>query len=124
MGERPAAGGADKGVEDDLVRLSTRGVNVAIETEGLKVFVVDGTTLVVRRGCLHTDTSLSKAARLRLMAESIKLGSMFSESDNSGEGARLLRLGAELGVRAVPSLVWCVTDIHWTNTILPVLYAF
>lgn len=52
------------------------------------------------RGFFARDTSSSNAARLRLVSDSSMYGSMFSESDSSGDGARLFKLGAELGVIA------------------------
>ena len=69
---------------------------------GVASFVLetlDGTIFVVNRG-LDRETSSSMAALLRLL-ESKYDGSMFSESESSGEAALLFRLDVELGVMAV-----------------------
>jgi len=66
---------------------------------------------VKTRGCFERDTSSSKAARLRLLLASNIYGSMFSESESSGDGARRFRLGAELGVIASQLLVSLVCKI-------------
>lgn len=50
--------------------------------------------------CFAMVTSSLSRARLRLLPNSNCDGSMFSESEISGDGARLLRFGAEYGVMA------------------------
>lgn len=75
------------------------------------------------RGCFARDTSSSTAARLRLLFDSNIYGSIFSESESSGDGARLFRLGAELGVIASRLLVFVVYRHRPKHTILSVLDA-
>lgn len=98
VGERPAAG-ADAGVlGEGLINVSRRGGGVS------RARLVEGTdvTFKLRRLDLDTETSSSKADRLRLLKELKMFGSMFSVSDPaSGETARRLRQGAELGVIAI-----------------------
>jgi hypothetical protein len=96
-GERPAAAGADTGVAG-LMKIPVRGV----DTTGGSRRRVDADEIVARLYLdgLQTDTSSSKPERFRLLMESKMVGSTFSESESSGEGARRLREGAELGVIA------------------------
>lgn len=67
------------------------------------------------RGFFARDTSSSNAARLRLVSDSSMYGSMFSESDSSGDGARLFKLGAELGVIAIRVSVSAVCTYRALN---------
>lgn len=108
VGDRPAAvAGADEGVVlDDLLIyvVSSRGVRVS-RRRLVEVEVTVGVTVNEYRLALDADTSSSKADRLRLFNESRILGSMFSLSDPiSGDAARRLRDGAELGVIATDGM--------------------
>lgn len=94
MGERPAAGGAESGVVPVLV------VSEDLTGAGGVYVFVGAIIRVSRRGCFASETSSSKAERLRLLLRSSWNGSMFSESEFSGEGARLFKLWAGLGVIA------------------------
>lgn len=103
-GDRPAAGGADAGVTDDLEN------TVAGDAGGGAIDLFDlfnglcsvaGVKVGVKvRDSFASETSSSKAARFRLILALKKVGSMFSESERPGDGARRLS-GAELGVRAI-----------------------
>lgn len=101
VGERPAAAaGAEAGaIEAGLTKVSRRGVDMAgLSRRGLKEVEV---TFKLYRWVLEAETSSSKADRLRLFNESRMFGSTFSLSEPiSGETARRLRDGAELGVSA------------------------
>ena len=50
-------------------------------------------------------------------------GSIFSESESSGDGARLFRLGAELGVIANHLSVSALHKYRAIHTILPIFDA-
>lgn len=73
---------------------------------------------------LVRETSSSSDVRLRFARLSKMFGSIFSESETSGEGACLLRFVVGLGAKAVGELetVPYVLDMN-THTILPVLDA-
>lgn len=94
VGERPAAGGAETGVLD-FCAVSSRGVDRGWKARGCDV------VLRLYRDGFERDTSVSNEALLRLPARSSSLGSTFSESDVSGEGARRLSEGAEDGAIAI-----------------------
>ena len=94
VGERPAAGGAEIGVVD-FCTVSRRGVD-----RGWKARGCDVVSRLYRDG-FEKDTSVLKGPLLRLPARSSRLGSTFSESEFSGEGARRLSEGAEDGVVAI-----------------------
>lgn len=96
VGDRPAAEtGADRGVAMDFVDVSTRGVYI-VGGVGGTYNLVDGTIFVLRAfDCFASETSSSKNDRLRLAADSKAAGSMFSESESSGDGALLFKFGAE-----------------------------
>lgn len=103
VGERPAAGGAERGAAATVVLVVVNGVSLCLgrEAGGVYVFVTLVEMIrVSRRGCFAREMSSSKAALLRLLLRSMWKGSMFSESEFSGEGARLFKLWAGLGVTA------------------------
>jgi len=77
----------------------SRGVARVVSKRG---FAVGKVSRLYREG-FEYDTSSSNADRLRLLKESSRFGSTFSESEISGEGARRFREGAELGVMASTS---------------------
>ena len=100
-GERPAAlTGAERGVIVGLTNVSTRGVCIS-EDVGVNSLLVGTIFVLSLFDCFANETSSSKKARLRLADRSKVAGSMFSESESSGDGALLFRLGAEYGVMAV-----------------------
>ena len=85
VGERPAAAGAESGV--DARWMSSLGVR---EEDVVGGFVA-GRTSRLYLGGLEAATSPSKSARLRLLKDLKKLGSTFSESEWSGLTNLLLR---------------------------------
>lgn len=96
VGDRPAAAGAEHGVVRTAVT-DALGCGVTVVT------VPDRdrygfASVVVSQRFLHTDfareMSSSMHPRLRLLELSNTPGSMFSESESSGDSARLFRLEA------------------------------
>lgn len=100
VGERPAAGAEAGVVVEGLMNVSRRGVDT---TDVLRRGLLEGRvfTFKLYRLDFETETSSLKADLLRLWKASKTLGSTFSLSEPpSGETARRLRDGAELGVIA------------------------
>lgn len=103
VGDRPAAAGAETGVaRDTFTAALVCGVTVVTALGRDRYgFVFAGVAQPLLHVDFARDISSSMHPRLRLIDDSKTLGSMFSESDSSGDGARLFRLRVGFDTMAV-----------------------